>query len=165
MMEASLSTFFTVLDKTICGLLVAIAAAMVVVGFSQVFARYILGNSLFWSEEVMRYLYVWVTILGVPIAIKRRGFATLTGMLEYLEARSPAAQRVLTLFVFTLQGLFCLIMVVYGTHLVLNNITQFSPAMDLPMGGIYIALPLGGLLSLLYTGLAYWETRQRSADQ
>ena len=59
-----------ILDKLILALLIIILSAMLVVGTMQVIWRYVLEESLSWSEELMRFLYVWATMLGVGAAQK-----------------------------------------------------------------------------------------------
>ena len=52
--------------------LFAIAAAMALVVALQVFFRYVLNDSLFWSEELGRMFLVWLTFLGATVAYKRK---------------------------------------------------------------------------------------------
>lgn len=56
--------FLDLLDKIIIAVLILILSVMLLVGAMQVIWRYVLQQSLSWSEELMRYLYVWATMLG-----------------------------------------------------------------------------------------------------
>ena len=51
-------------------LLALILGSLVVIMFIQVFCRYVLNNSLSWSEELTKYLFVWMTFLGGALCLR-----------------------------------------------------------------------------------------------
>ena len=53
--------------------LISLVMVMGVVVLLQVIYRYLLMQSLYWSEELARYLFVWISILGAAISVYRRG--------------------------------------------------------------------------------------------
>ena len=53
--------------KYCCGILIL---AMTLLIFWQVVCRYVMNNSLTWSEELGRYFFVWITFIGLPVALK-----------------------------------------------------------------------------------------------
>ena len=52
----------------ICMAFLAVAVAIIAV---QVFWRYVLGSPLAWTEEVSRYIFIWIVMLGIPIMFNR----------------------------------------------------------------------------------------------
>ncbi|MGB9860406.1 MAG: TRAP transporter small permease, partial [Moorellaceae bacterium] len=120
---------------------------MVVVIFVQVIARYVLHNSLSWSEEIGRYLFIWITFLGAVIGVKERLHVGVDVVVNSL----PAGVRKILVLVgnllmiafvgYMLQGSFKLIEL--GKH-------QASPATSIPMLYPYLILPLGSILMLVY---------------
>jgi len=120
---------------------------MTLVVATQVICRYLLGASLTWSEEASRYLLVWITFLGGSIAFKR---GMHTGFDAVLRALSPGARRAARLV--TLLAIFTFLVIVglKGMQLALFNMAQRSPAMRLPMGTVYLAIPTGCLIMLVY---------------
>ena len=51
-------------------ILFLLSAIMVVVIFIQVFMRYVMSNSLSWSEELARYCFIWLIYIGISYAVK-----------------------------------------------------------------------------------------------
>ncbi len=66
--QAPLSAIMGPLEYSLCGLLVAI----VIITFMQVLFRYVFQWSLAWTEELARYLFVWLASLGAAYAFKTR---------------------------------------------------------------------------------------------
>lgn len=132
-------------------MLFCITLTMLIVGASQVTCRYVLKMALSWSEEMMRYLYVWMTMLGIGIGIRKKMFTAIDALLMFVEKKSPAAVRVMKIIVALLQLFFFVFLLVYGAQYALKNMTQLSPAMRIPMGVAYCALPVGGLIGTIFT--------------
>ena len=57
----------------------AIFAAMCLIGLLQVFNRFVLNQSISWSEEFQIYCHVWIVFLGIPIAYRRGAHFTVVG--------------------------------------------------------------------------------------
>jgi len=113
----------------------------------QVVCRYFLGASLVWSEELSRYGLVWITFLGGSVALKKRAHMALQALVEKLSPKSRKMVQSFTLF--TIMG-FLGIATFKGTQLAIFNLKQHSPAMGVPMGVVYIAIPTGCLLMLVH---------------
>lgn len=109
----------------------------------QVICRYILGASLTWSEELGRYLLVWITFLGAGIAFKRGAHMGFTLLLGSMGARLQTAARSVTLI--SILG-FLAVVIWKGIQLAVFNMAQHSPAMGVPIGYAYLAIPTGCLI-------------------
>ena len=123
---------------------------MLVVGFLQVFCRYVLSNSLSWSEELMRFIYVWVIMIGINLGIRHKSLAAITALSDIIAKKSRIMAVGLTLICLIVQLFVCAMLFWYGYQYTVTA-KQTSAAMLIPMKYVYIALPLGGLLGVVYT--------------
>jgi len=112
-----------------------------------VVCRYLLGASLTWSEEFARYSLVWLTFLGGSIALKKKAHMGLQALLDALSSKARSLVETLTLI--TVLG-FLSVVTLKGFQLALFNMAQHSPAMGMPMGIVYFAVPIGSALMLLH---------------
>jgi TRAP-type C4-dicarboxylate transport system permease small subunit len=133
---------------------------MVIIIFIQVIFRYLLENSLSWSEEMARYLFIWVTILGVSIGVKRGFLVAITLLVDELK---PNVKKWFGMFTNLVILFFSLIMIVYGASLVFNVAAQLSPAMRIPMPFVYTSIPVSGLIILIHI-FAFLANRKGERD-
>jgi TRAP-type C4-dicarboxylate transport system permease small subunit len=105
------------------------------------------------TDELARYLLIWVGLLGAAYATGKR----LHLAIDIVPNQAgPRSQRVLNVVVNLLVVGFALfVMVVGGIRLVFITLTldQTSPALGIPLGYVYTALPLSGLLIMYYAVL------------
>ena len=120
----------------------------VVLVFSQVVMRYVFGNSLSWSEELARYLFVWQTWLGVSYSAKKRSHLRITFIKDRL---SPSAQRKLEIVVTAVWIAFALFVAVKGFSLAARvyGFNQRSSALRMPMAYVHLAVPIGCSLMII----------------
>lgn len=124
---------------------------MVVLTCWQVFTRYILGSPSSWSEELVSYLFAWMSLLGASIVTSERGHMNIPILVE---RTSPAVQTVLLCVGEVVAFLFSTVILVYGgiqiSHLAMGQMTS---SLGVPIGIFYLVLPLSGVLNMLYTVL------------
>jgi TRAP-type C4-dicarboxylate transport system permease small subunit len=143
-MLSRLSHWLNRTSEVVCS---GVLLAMTVVVVLQVICRYLLGASLTWSEEFARYGLVWITFLGAGIALKKRAHM---GVQAIMEMFSPGVRKTVQIFtIFAVIG-FLVIATLKGTELALFNMKQYSPAMGLPMGFVYLAIPSGCLVMIIH---------------
>lgn len=129
-------------------IIVILFSLLVLVSFSQVIARYVFNSPLSWSEEMARYIHVWLILITSPICIRKGRHLKL----DFLSHSLPFKyKKPLKIIIDLLVVMFYLyIMVIYGWKTVIVNFgSQNSPAMQIPMYLIYLALPISGLLMIL----------------
>ena len=68
---------FAAIDRTVEVLVAAIFAAMVLIGFFQVFSRFVLNATPSWSEEIQIFGHIWLVFLAIPIAYRRGAHFTV----------------------------------------------------------------------------------------
>ena len=136
-----------VMNRTAEAACAVMVLAMTLVVTTQVIWRYLLGASLTWSEEASRYLLIWITFLGASTAFKR---GMHTGFDAVVRALSPGSRRAARLVTLLAIVTFLIIVGLKGMQLALFNMAQRSPAMRLPMGIVYLAIPTGCLFILVH---------------
>ncbi len=120
--------------------------------FCQVFFRYVLENSLSWSEELARYIFIWQIWLGTSISMKEKDHIDLDMLRNKL---SPNGKLILSVISKLILLAFCVFLTVYGWDLVSSMIQRgnISAAMGLKLWTIYLALPFSqAIVSLRIIG-------------
>jgi TRAP-type C4-dicarboxylate transport system permease small subunit len=136
-------------DRSVELVVMVAFVTFVVLSFVQVVLRYGFGQPLTWSEEVSRYLFVWVVFLGGGVAARYHGHIVLDFVVSVLPPR-------IRLLLGTLMGLLSVAMLLVlfawqGWVLTQVSWRQESPATGVPVGVATLAIPIGGLLMALNT--------------
>ena len=138
-------------DRTLGHVLSAVLALSVLAVLWQVVSRYLLADPSSFTDELVRYLLIWLGILGGAYAAGRR----LHLAIDLVPSRlGPTKRRRLETLIYLLILLFSAAVLVYGgTRLVLLTLAlgQRSPALDLPLGWVYAVLPLAGVTLCLHS--------------
>ena len=125
--------------------LVGMVALMTIIIILQVFMRYLFLCSLSWSEEVARYLMIWVSFLGASLALKM-GFHI---GVEFVVTRIPKNVKVWVNLAAKLAILFFLIFFTIGGFRVSWSVRdQDSPALLFSMFYAYVSAPVGGVFGV-----------------
>jgi TRAP-type C4-dicarboxylate transport system permease small subunit len=125
----------------------ALLAAMVLVILLQVVFRYALNLSLAWTEEVGRYLFVWVCLFGASLAYR---LGQHSGYESLVRALPGGAARAVAIGVHLLVAVFAIVLVVASKELIEGGMGQFTPATQIRIGYVYLAFPLSALPTLLF---------------
>jgi TRAP-type C4-dicarboxylate transport system permease small subunit len=137
-------------DKVLGMALAIIMAVMVVNVLWQVFTRFVVGTPSSFTDELARYLMIWVGILGAAYISGRRMHVAI----DLLPARlNKEGQTKLKIFINWIIIVFCLsALVVGGLRLVYITfiLEQYSPALQIPLAAVYMVIPISGLLIIFY---------------
>lgn len=132
------------LEKVIAILLAIIIITM----FSQVVFRYLLNQSLYWSEEIVRYLFIWLVFLGGALVTRDDGHIGIDYLLTIIPSKHRNLLRIFGSIVVILVSIFFSI---GGIILVFRLKGSLSPALGLPVNWfLYAALPAASLFSTWY---------------
>jgi TRAP-type C4-dicarboxylate transport system permease small subunit len=113
----------------------------------QVFCRYVLNHSLFWSEELARYLLVWLTFLGASVAYRRN----IHPGIDIVYARMPASfQKTISIVIHLISMVLFGVMIIYGIQFSYFVRLQISPALYLPKWIIFSIIPISGLVFMIH---------------
>ena len=134
------------LVETLKVVLVAAFTALLLDVLWGVFSRYVIGHQSRWTEELAVHLLVWVSLLGAGLTYGEKGHL---GVDYFVGKMDPAAQRVAAICVELLVAFFAAFALLYGGTLLVGKTLesqQVSPALGLPMGYLYLAVPISGVL-------------------
>ncbi len=131
---------FKYLDRGMEFFVVFVFSLMVLVGGMQVFNRFILNQSLSWSEEFQKFAHIWVVFLTIPIGYSK---SSHIGM-ELFASKLPARLRkVLGGFIDILWFGLAVSLTVYTWRIMQVTKSQTSPGMDIRMDHVYLGLFIG----------------------
>jgi TRAP-type C4-dicarboxylate transport system permease small subunit len=128
------------------GAIVVLVSCLTAVTFAQVVTRYGLSNPLIWSEELARYLFVWVSMIGAALAIREGGHFGL----DLLVRRVPALRSIVAPVVTTVMIVFLAIVLKTGIDETTLASMQFAMTFPMRMQWAYLALPVGAGLMLFH---------------
>ena len=125
--------------------------AMVRLTCWQVFTRYILRSPSSWSEELVSYLFAWMTLLGASLVVGERGHMNIPILVE---RTSPKTRKGLAIFGEVVAAVFAGVILVYGgIQITTLALGQMTSSLGVPVGVFYVVLPLSGVLNVIYTVL------------
>jgi TRAP-type C4-dicarboxylate transport system permease small subunit len=127
--------------------LCAVGMGMALTIALQVFFRYALNQSLFWSEELGRMLLVWLTFLGASVAYKRGAHLGVDVVAARLTGRAARIMRVAMLGV---SLFFFLVMSVWGVKFFLFIQAQQTTTLGFSKQVPFVMVPVGGMLMSLH---------------
>jgi TRAP-type C4-dicarboxylate transport system permease small subunit len=138
-----LLAFLDVATGSIASLFMAVMIVNVALG---VFTRYVLQDSLPWSEELGRYLMVWCGFLGCGIAMKEDGHVGVTMVIDLLP---PELRRIALLFGRAIIMVFLAVVFIKSLSLLDTLKIQKSSAMEIPMAIPYASVTAGMALMFI----------------
>ena len=140
------SKFLDILEKICMGIMGVLMFLMVTAMVYQVILRYIFNDSNIWSEEITRYMFVYVVLLGSFVAVRRNKHLQVDFLINMFKGNFKRYFTLVTDFV-VLGFLVYLLPLSY--NLALDTMVSISPGLNLPMGVVYGAVPIGTFLMIL----------------
>jgi TRAP-type C4-dicarboxylate transport system permease small subunit len=126
--------------------------------FLQVFTRFIVRDPLSWTEEVARYLYVYVVFLGSSAAVSERSHVAI----DFLILRLPRWARLAVALLVNLAVLFVLANLFYwGIRATLRQFNIPLVVLDIPYAWVYVVVPVTALLMTVRTLVVMGEDVRR----
>lgn len=130
-------------------LMLAMAAIVLVVTW-QVFSRFIIQSPSSFTEELSRFLLIWIGILGAAYAYKTKAHL---GLDLFVEKMAPARKHKALLLIECLTIIFASSVMIYGGLSLVSlavELKQISASLNINMGIIYSAIPLSGVLIVMF---------------
>jgi len=121
---------------------------MLVLIFMQVVTRYIFGTTFEWSEELARFLFVWVVFLGSALIMGESGHLAVQILPTKLEG--TVAGLVLEVFVNLCSYAFTMLLLVQGAKMTSVMTFQTAPGLGISMSVVYSIIPISACLMTLY---------------
>lgn len=116
-----------------------------------VFTRYVMNEQAKWTEELARFLLVWVSLLGGAVAF---GSKAHLGVDYFVGKFHPEARKLVAVMTHLIVLFFAIaIFLVGGSRMVADALAmeQMTPALGWKMGHVYLALPIAGVFMVLFT--------------
>lgn len=127
--------------------LIVLLAGMCTSSFMQVLFRLVIKHPLNWTEELSRYLFVWLSFVGGALCVSESSHFKMDLLSLKLSQKGKA---IIDIIVSICLFAFSVVLTIYGSKLMVMNKTQMSPALRLPMSIPYAALPVNGLLCCIH---------------
>lgn len=147
-----MDNFASKMDRALSALCVAISVLLIVCVVWQVFSRFILKAPSVFTDELARFSFIWVGLIGAAYAFGQKKHLAIDLLATKLES-SPEKLKSLNFIVNLVSLFFIIIIMCYGgVKLVMNTINagQISPVLGIEMGLVYSAIPLSGFFMLVY---------------
>jgi len=142
------------LDRAIEWLCIVLMLVLAVDLMLGVFSRYVLMSTFTWYDEVARVCFVWAVFLGAALGVKRSAHFGLHIVIDLLP---PRARRFAALATPVAVIGFSAVLIVQGLNFVELGWFQQTPVMGLPKAWVYAAMPMGGVLMILYSLAPLWR--------
>ena len=117
--------------------------------------------SLVWAEEAARAMFLWLTLLGASAAILRDGHFRLDMIEKWLPDGAGVAARMAAHATVVLLGAA---LVATGYEMVRNSATQFTNALGISLAAVYLAVPVGGALFVVFGAMRIWRIAREDGD-
>jgi len=149
-MTGRLNQIKFVLTKVLEFFLIVAVALLVLDVVWGVVTRYAFGQQATWTEELARFLLIWVTLLGAAVAFGTKGHL---GVDYFVQQFHPEAQRLMAIVSNLVVVFFAVAIFIYGGFQVVGNalaMEQVTPSLGWKMGHVYLALPVSGVFMLMF---------------
>jgi TRAP-type C4-dicarboxylate transport system permease small subunit len=118
-----------------------------------VFSRYVMVRTFTWYDEIARGCFVWLTFLGAAVGVKRHAHFRLHIIVDRL---SPPLRQVTVILLPLVVIVFASVLIQQGLVFLELGKFQQTPVMGLSKMWIYVAIPIGGVLMILYSLKPLW---------
>jgi len=132
-------------------LLIVAVALLVLDVVWGVFTRYVMGGQAKWTEELARFLLIWVSLIGGAVAFGTKGHL---GVDYFVDKFDPSMRKVMAVVSNLIVLFFAGAIFLYGGSRVVSDalsMEQMTPALGWKMGHVYLALPIAGVFVILFT--------------
>lgn len=126
----------------------AILAATIVL-FVNIVLRYFFSANTSWAEEFIRYAMIWIAFIGSSICFRRGIHVGIDLLMNYFTGKGRVA---LQIYINLISLVFMFFLIKYGYDLVMFSVNtgQITPSLEIQTFWIYLAIPLGALLSVVH---------------
>lgn len=145
-------------EKTVNRITVIFFMLIFAVMLSQIFFRYVLNSPLVWTEELCRYLFIWICFLGWTIALRKKSHISIGFFIEKLP---HSFQKGITLVFQVVIFLFLIQLFRQGIAMTARSFNVPTITLFFSYAYVYLAAPLSAAIMLLYSILDCLEMIRR----
>jgi TRAP-type C4-dicarboxylate transport system permease small subunit len=124
---------------------VVLFALIVIVLTTEVIARYLFSSSFRWSEELSRFLFIWLIFIGASYAALKKSHIYIETFFTLLPKKVKPYAQLIGNVIWLVFSIFACYLGIDQT-LAMYNTAQLSPGLQIPMYFVYVSIPLGYLL-------------------
>jgi TRAP-type C4-dicarboxylate transport system permease small subunit len=135
------------IEKFVDWLSIFLFASIGLLGLFSVIMRYAFRLPIIWSEELMRYIYIWLGYLGWIVATRNNSHIQITGFIQRLP---QAGQKCIKTFTCILVVLFSFFMIRYGIQMTEAGARMDAMTLPISFALVYIMAPIANTVILLY---------------
>ncbi|WP_240722279.1 TRAP transporter small permease [Poseidonocella sp. HB161398] len=152
------------LDLVLRVIIIAIFSVLVGCVVWQVVSRYVLGTPSTVTDELARFLFMWLALIGGAYTLGQRRHLAIDFLTGALKGRAKTLSEGLILVIVALFAI--LVMIKGGWALAAKTLAsgQVTPALQIPMAWVYGAIPFAGLVMLIYCGHFLAELARHGAQ-
>lgn len=136
------------MDRILLAICIALFAVMILVGGYQIAARYLFQNPSTISEELLTYSFAWMALFSASYVFGKREHMRMGFLTDRMGDKTRywlniGAEVLIFLFAVGIQF--------YGGIRIMNlTMSQTTASLGIPMGVVYLAVPLSGVLTAVY---------------
>lgn len=131
-------------------LMVTIFVVITFSAFMQVVSRNLLGGSWKWTDELCRFCLVWLAFVSAALGVRKGAHLAIDVIVGALPASAKRFFAALGLFLIAVFGFF---LAFQGSVLSSNTIGQLSTVLSLPIGVVYMAIPVSGFIMFVFAAV------------
>ena len=137
------------IDKIVERLLVLILSVMIINVLWQVFTRFFTSNPSSFTDELARYLMIWLGILGAAYVTGKQEHVAID---FFIKKFNPRHRKIIDVFRFSVLSFALFGMFIGGGRLVYITLKlqHYSPSLQIPLVLVYAIIPISGLLIIFY---------------
>ena len=147
-------SIFNLLIKGIEWMLITMLALMAILVFGNVILRYVFNSGIVFSEEISRFLFMWINLIGALIVLREHGHLGVSSLVEKFGERG---QRICRLIADILTFACCVLLIDGTWKQVIIGMDDNAPVTGIPMGYIQLSLLFAGIGMLGVLGCSLWR--------
>lgn len=142
-----MALFKQALDTFLAWAVYVLTTLLLIVMSAQVLWRYVFNDPIYWSEELARYLFVWLTFLAASMAFRDHKHMAVDLIQPFLP---PAARRWQDVIITSILALFFVVVLVIAPEILQITFDQPSACLSIPIAVLYLSFPVSILIMLIY---------------
>lgn len=144
---------FTFVTRAVEWALIMLLGVMVVLVFGNVLLRYAFNSGIVFSEEVSRFIFMWITLIGALIVMKDKAHLGMSSLTDRLNEKGQRICR----FLSDSLTLACCVLLAHGAwKQVVLGMDNRSPVTDVPLGLIYLCLLISSVGMACMQAMSLW---------
>lgn len=140
----------------------AMFSLMIVLCIAQVVCRYVLHVSLSFTEELARFLFIWITFLGSAMVLQKGKHIRMDLLYNSL---NPIMRKTFRILIILITLVICVVLFYSGVMVVKGTMIQTSAALKLPMAYVYASVPISAVFMLLFEIFAFTRGDVKAKDK